>query len=201
MEFIIKKTIRKYNIWDNFFVESTMKYIILPIILILTILASIFLFIYDYIKEKIFKIEKKEYKNVPDILIENDRFKLTKEPIMGGIEEYKMASDFLYSFVDYDDAIEIFKVVNNSNPTELDNEYLTGLFIELDNEIIMQRIKYNEKTELTSDLVGFNPKNGKINSYTEVGIYFLDKFDKKNKIIKGWNKTEEIQLMINKAIA
>ena len=201
MEFIIQITKRKQSLLDNFFVESAMKYIVLPIILFLTIIASIIFFIYEFIKEKIFQVKKSEYKVTEDILIENDNFKLNKEYVMGGIEEYKMATDFLYSFVDYDDDIEIFKVVNNSNPTELDNEYLTGLFIEFENVIIMQRIKYDDNGKLTSDLIGFDSNNGKIKSYMEIGIFFLDKFDKKRELILGWSKTEEIQINIKKAIA
>lgn len=201
MEFTIQTTKRKQSLWDNIFVESAMKYIVLPIILVITILASIIFFYYEFIKEKIFRVKKSEYKIAEDILIETDNFKLTKEYVMGGIEEYKMATDFLYSFVDYDDDVEIFKVVNNSNPTELDNQYLTGLFIELENEIVMQRIKYDDGGKLTSDLIGFDSNNGKIKSYIEIGIFFLDKFDKKRELILGWSKTEEIQLKINKAIA
>lgn len=201
MEFTIQTTKRKQSLWDNIFVESAMKYIVLPIILVITILASIIFFYYEFIKEKIFRVKKSEYKISEDILIETDNYKLTKEYVMGGIEEYKMATDFLYSFVDYDDDVEIFKVVNNSNPTELDNQYLTGLFIELENEIVMQRIKYDDGGKLTSDLIGFDSDNGKIKSYIEIGIFFLDKFDKKRELILGWSKTEEIQLKINKAVA
>jgi hypothetical protein len=197
MELSIKITKRKDNIWDNFLINS----ILVLLLFMISILSIVYVLIYDFIKEKIFRIKRTENEILEDILIENENFKLTKEYVIGGIEEYKMATNFLFSLVEYDDDMEVFKVINNYLPTELDNEYLTGLFAEFGNEILMQRIKYGENGKLTSDLIGFDSKTGKIKSYKKIGIFNLYKFDKKKNIIQGSNKTENIFIEINKAIA
>ena len=147
------------------------------------------------IKKHILKHEDKvSYEKV--IFLKNEKFTLLKDPIFCGAEEYKLACEFLRCLTKYDDDIDIFKVINKSTSTEIDNEFLTGLFIECENEIILQRIKYNNELKPTSDLIGFNPKTGKINSYAEIGIFQLVKFDKKRQIIRGYSKTKKIEVRI-----
>jgi hypothetical protein len=196
MKFSITTSKRKKRIWENQLIHFLMKIVITPIVFIFGILAVIYVGIYDFIKHKVFGIKDKPIEYKAPILFENDNFKLIKEHIFGGIQEHKIATDFLFSIVDYDDELEIFKVIDENQKTELNGEFLTGFYADFKNEILLQRIKSNSKGEPTSELISFEKNTGKIKVFKEIGIYGLYKYDNENKIILGENKTDEIKIRI-----
>ncbi|SRX75557.1 hypothetical protein [Aequorivita antarctica] len=196
MEISINISKRKKSIWDNPIIALFMKMIISPIIFVCAILTVVFVEGYGFVKHKIFGIKERTVKYSAPIFMENKNFKLIKEHILGGIEEYKIATDFLFSIADYDDEIEIFKVINDNKKTELDGEFLTGFYVDLKNEILLQRIKYTSKGEPTSELIVFDPNTGKVNVCEEIGIFELYKFDKEKNVILGGNKIDDIRIKI-----
>ncbi|GER60729.1 hypothetical protein ULMA_28370 [Patiriisocius marinus] len=156
---------------------------------------------YEFLKYKVFGFKRNYEFNATPSLFENENFNLTLEYIEQPNDEHKIANDFLYKVVDYGDETAIFVVKNHGKKTELDGEYLTPFKHKLKESILLQRIRANESSEPTSDLIKFNTINGKIEFIAEIGQFELDKFDEEKNEIVGYNLTEDIVIKMEKACA
>ncbi|MDO3696001.1 hypothetical protein QVZ41_14205 [Wenyingzhuangia sp. chi5] len=202
MELTINISKRKKSIFEFPIIGGTLEAIVSTIMIIVVVLAVIIVVPYDFIKHNILGYKRKTYvPPKPATLIETDNYKLTLEYIDEPNKEHQLASDFLYSIVDYGDENAVFKVINSGVKTELNDTYLTSFKYELGEFLILQKIRENENGEPTSDLIKFNPADGKIETLKEIGKFELTKFDEKNDEIVGFNLTEDITIKLNKASA
>jgi hypothetical protein len=202
LELTINISKRKKSIFEFPIIGNIVTAVVSIIMIIVVVLAVIILVPFDFIKHNILGYKRKTYvPPEPAILTENENYKLTLEYIEVPNKEHQLAIDFLYSIVDYGDESAVFKVKNSGMKTELDETYLTPFKYELGEFLILQKIRENENGEPTSDLIKFNPTDGKIETVKEIGKFELTKFDEKNDEIIGYNLTEDITIKLNKASA
>ena len=202
MELTINITKKKKSIFEFPIIGEILKAIVSIIMIIVAILAVVIVMPYDFIKYKVLGYKRTAYiPPEPATLIETHNYKLTLEYIEEPNEEHKLASDFLYSIVDYGDETAIFKVKNNGSKTELDEIYLTPFKYDAGEFLMLQKIRENENGEPTSDLIKFNLANGKIEILKEIGQFELTKFDEDKNEIVGYNLTKDITIKLNKASA
>ncbi len=183
------------SIFEKKVVKFLIGLVVIPPVIIFAILAVIYVVISDFIIKKILGRPDKPIEFKEKILFQNPNYKLVEEDILFGSDPYKLAEDFMWSIVDYDDEMYVFKVISDNETIELNNCFLTQFKLETENEIYLQRITQKENKPF-SELISLDKKDGKIKKIADVGLYSLWKFNELTNEIVGSNRTNQIKIKV-----
>lgn len=184
------------SIWNTTIIKLIVGVIVIPLSIVFVILVFIYITIHDFIAHKILRRQEEPIKYKEKILFQNPVLKLIEDDFAFGSEANKLAEDFMWSLVDHDDEMHIFKVVANIDTLEIHNAFLTGFRLETENELILQRITAkNDKPH--SDLISIDKKSGQLTKLTDVGLYLLYKYDEQLCEIIGFDRKNEIGIKVS----
>jgi len=187
------------TILDNkivfYFVKIILLVIIFPLILIIAFPFEIANKIFVFIRKKILRLPEKTNELKEDILFQSNHFKLVKKQIFIDKGLNKLAEDFMWSVVHYDDEMDIYQVESDKVNIELHKNLLTDFILETDNDLYFQRI-IEKDNKPHSELISLDKNTGVVKVYIDVGLFSLYKFDKKTNEIIGINNNKGNQIKI-----
>lgn len=193
MELTINISKRKKNFFESSIISGLITILVFILLVVVGILSLITIVPYEFIKHKILRYERRPYAPPkPSTLMKTEKYHLTLEHIEQPNYIHKVASDFLYTIVNYGDESAVFLVINNGQKTDLDGKYLTAFKYLLDGSMLLQKVRVDENGKPTSDLIKFNISNGTVNTLEEIGTFELNKFNEDKNEIVGFNLTENI---------
>lgn len=126
-------------------------------------------------------------------LYKDDGLLIFREPIHYGVDE--LAEKFQFSIVDYSDEMDVYKLSSVPPIPGIHDTYVTGLLVDFEDEIILQRI-VDEQGEISSELIGFNKASKEIVAYQKMGLFNLFAFDGIANEIIGANKSETVSVKL-----
>lgn len=188
-------TDRPTSILENKVVKFLIGLVVIPPVIIFAILAVIYVVISDFITKKILGRPDKPIEFKEKVLFQNPNYKLVEEDILFGSDSNKLAEDFMWSIVDYDDEMYVYKVVADKETIELNNSFLTQFKLETEDEIYLQRITEKENKPF-SELISLDKSTGKTKKVADVGLYSLWQFDEQTNEIVGSNRTNQIKIKV-----
>ena len=181
--------------WFNKLVHGTISIIIWPFAMLFMLLIFITVPAYNFIRTKILKYEAEPPKIVRDVMFDNGLVSILKEPIMYGVD--KLAEDFQFSIVTYDDEMGIYKLRTIPEVAGLHDNYVTDFKLDFEDELVLQRI-VKENDLVSSQVIGWDKKTSEVKVYGTVGLFGLLEFEKQTSEIIGFNKKETIRIKVER---
>ena len=180
--------------WIGKLLEKIVEIVLWPFVMLFLLLLFITVPVIDFIKNRILGLPEENLpvpqKNIP---YKDSNLTITKEPINYGTDQ--MAEDFQFSLVDHDDEMPVWRLKLNPEVPALQDAFVTDLFIDLENEIILQRI-VSDSGQPSSELIGLNKKTMQVQIYKRIGLFNLFKFESESDEIVGASRTESIRIKI-----
>ncbi|MBD0295802.1 MAG: hypothetical protein ICV84_11485 [Flavisolibacter sp.] len=128
-----------------------------------------------------------------ETLYKDNGWVIFKEPINYGVDE--LAENFQFSVVEYSDEMDVYKLCSIPPVAGIHDTYVTGLLVEFENEIILQRI-VNENEGASSELIGINKTTKAVVTYQKIGLFNLFRFDDVTNEIIGANKAGTVRVKL-----
>lgn len=191
--------IKSINFSDNTpsFWDNIMGWVLLPIgilLVVIFVLCLPFIFIYNFIRRKIFKIKDEE--SVECILFENEELRIVGDFIHPVDRAELPMIDQFFEALDYHYSEEtIFQAQDKKKPSELGGCYFTDFSIDTEHHLYLQKIA-QEEDEVKTYLVSFDKKTGKVEVIKEIGQYILEHYNEKTKTITGYGKEKVIHIVL-----
>lgn len=183
------------SIFENKVIKFFIGLVVIPPLIVFAILTFIYVVISDFITKKMLRRPNKPVEIKEKILFQNSNYKLAEKDILFCSDSNKLAEDFMWSIVEYDDEMYVFKVLADKEMNELNNCFLTGFKLETENEIFLQRITEKDEKPF-SELISLDKKTGETKKLADIGLYSLYRFNEQTNEIIGSNKTNQIRIQV-----
>lgn len=174
------------SLWDKI-----LPWLLSPLIILLVIIFP-FIFIYNFIRRKIFKIKDEEL--VKCVLFENEDFKVVKKGIRD-LDDNRtdFIYDFFYGMDIYDEDFLIYQIIDKKSLSDLGGFYISPFHIMTEHHLYLQKIA-QEEDEVKTYLISLEKKTGKVEVVKEIGQYVLEHYNEKTKTITGYGKDDYIKI-------
>lgn len=180
--------------WVSRIIQKVIGVILWPFVMIFALLVFLVTPIIDFVLRKIVGHQGELLPDPQkDVLYKDKSLAIIREPINYGVDQ--LAEDFQFSIVDFSEDMEVYRLKLNPDRGALQDAIVTGLYIDLDDELILQRI-INKDGSPSSELIGINKQSKEIRMYKQIGLYDLYEFNPATKEIVGASRTEHIRIKI-----